>query len=63
MEQAAAELRTRGLPDVMVKCLVSLTWVFKQGWAAGISTDVERLTGPAPRRFADLVAQNATAWA
>jgi hypothetical protein len=29
---------------------------------AGVSPDVQALTGHAPRRFADFVAENAAAW-
>ena len=61
-EQAEADLRAWGLPDVMVGYFMSLNHVYKQGWAAGISPDVERLTGHAPRRFADFAAENAAAW-
>jgi uncharacterized protein YbjT (DUF2867 family) len=61
--QAEAGLRAWGLPDVMVGYYMSLHHVYKQGWAAGISPDVERLTGHAPRKFADFVAENAAVWA
>ena len=61
--QAEADLRAWGLPDVMVGYFMSLSQVYKQGWAAGISPDVERLTGHAPRRFAEFAADNAAVWA
>lgn len=63
--EAAAEqgLREAGLPPVMVEWFMSLNHVIKQGWAAGLSDDVQRLTGHAPRRFADFVAENRAAWA
>ncbi|MFM7256317.1 MAG: SDR family oxidoreductase [Betaproteobacteria bacterium] len=62
-EQAEADLRAWGLPEVMVGYFMSLNRVYKQGWAAGISPDVERLTGHAPRRFADFAAEHAAVWA
>jgi uncharacterized protein YbjT (DUF2867 family) len=61
--QAEAGLRAFGLPEVMVGYFMSLNHVYKQGWASGISPDVERLTGHAPRRFADFAAENAAVWA
>lgn len=61
-EQAEADLRAWGLPDIMVEYLMSLNWVYKQGWAAGISPDVEYLTGHIPRRFVDFAAENAAVW-
>ena len=60
--EAEAQLRAWGLPDVMVGYFMSLNHVYKQGWAAGVSPDVERLTGHAPRRFADFAAGHADAW-
>lgn len=59
---AEAELRAWGLPEVMVGYFMSLHHVYKQGWAAGVSPDVQRLTGHAPRRFADFVAEQASVW-
>ena len=60
--QAESGLRSWGLPDVMVGYFMSLNHVYKQGWAAGVSPDVERLTGHAPRRFADFANENAAAF-
>jgi uncharacterized protein YbjT (DUF2867 family) len=60
--EAEAGLRAWGLPDVMVGYFMSLNHVYKQGWAAGVSPDVERLTGHAPRRFAGFAAENAAAF-
>lgn len=59
--QAEAGLRAWGLPDVMVGYFMSLNHVYKQGWAAGVSPDVERLTGHAPRRFSDFAVESAAA--
>ncbi len=60
--QAEAGLRAWGLSDGMVALYASLSHVYKQGWAAGLSPDVERITGHAPRRFADFVAENLAVW-
>jgi uncharacterized protein YbjT (DUF2867 family) len=60
--EAEAGLRAWGLPDVMVGYFMSLNYVYKQGWAAGVSPDVERLTSHAPRRFADFAKENAAAF-
>ncbi len=62
--EAAAQqaMQAMGMPDVMVDWFMSLNQVVKQGWAAGITGDVLRLTGHAPRRFADFVRENADAW-
>lgn len=46
----------------MVGYFMSLNHVYKQGWAAGVSPDVERLTGHAPRRFADFAKESAAAF-
>ncbi len=59
---AQAALQQMGMPPVMVEWLMSLNHVVKQGWAAGITDDVQRLTGHAPRRFADFVRENVQAW-
>lgn len=61
--QAEAALRGWGQPDAMIALYLSLSHVYKQGWAAGVSPDVERITGHPPRRFADFVAENAAVWA
>jgi uncharacterized protein YbjT (DUF2867 family) len=60
--EAEADMRAWGLPDVMVGYFMSLNHVYKQGWAAGVSPDVERLTGHAPRRFADFAKESAAAF-
>lgn len=62
-EAAARDaLQGMGMPGSVVDWLMSLHHVVKQGWAAGISPDVQALTGHAPRRFIDFVAENAAAW-
>ncbi|CAM3715930.1 SDR family oxidoreductase [Roseateles saccharophilus] len=60
--EAQAQLKSWGLPDVMVGYFMSLNHIYKQGWASGISPDVQRLTGHAPRTFATFVAEHADAW-
>lgn len=55
-------LRDRGRPAVMIDGFMSLNHVIKQGWAAAVTDDVQRLTGHAPRRFADFARENAAAW-
>lgn len=62
--ESAAEqaMRQMGLPAEVVDWLMSLNHVVKQGWAAGISDDVRRLGGRPPRRFADFVTENVSAW-
>lgn len=62
--EAVAEqaLRATGMPEVLVTWFMSLHHVVKQGWAAGLTDDVQQLTGHAPRRFLDFVRENAKAW-
>lgn len=62
-EAAAIDaMKGMGMPDVMVDWFMSLNHVIKQGWAAGLSPDVQQLTGHAPRRLEDFIAENAVAW-
>jgi uncharacterized protein YbjT (DUF2867 family) len=60
--ESAAREAMSGMPPVMVEWFMSLNHVIKQGWAAGVTDDVPRLTGRAPRRFADFVVENAATW-
>ena len=60
--ESAARENMAGMPPVMIDWFMSLNQVIKQGWAAGVTDDVLRLTGHAPRRFEDFVAENAAAW-
>jgi len=48
-----------GMHPALVDWLMSLHHVVKQGWAAELTDDVRRLTGHAPRRFVDFVAEQA----
>jgi len=62
-EGAVAEaLRGMGAPEAVVEWMLSLHYVVRQGWAAGLTDDVKTLTGHAPRRFLDFVAENVAAW-
>jgi NAD(P)H dehydrogenase (quinone) len=61
--EAAREAMTgMGMPPVVVDWLASLNEVVRNGWGAGISDDVRRLTGHAPRRFAAFARDHAEAW-
>ena len=60
--ESAAREAMAGMPPVMVDWFMSLNHVIKQGWAAGVSGDVQRLTGHAPRTFADFALENARAF-
>lgn len=60
--ELAAREAMAGMPPVMIDWFLSLHQVIKQGWAAAISGDVQRLTGHPPRRFADFAAENTAAW-
>lgn len=51
-----------GMPEIMIDWFMSLNHVIKQGWAAGITDDVQQLSGHAPRRFDDFVRENVAAW-
>jgi len=61
-EQAEATLRGWGLPAAQIALYGSLAYVYSQGWAAGLSPDVQAVTGHAPRSFADFVAEHGAAW-
>lgn len=65
LPEAAAEqaMAGMGLPPVIVDWMMSLNRATKQGWTAGITDDVQRLTGKAPRRFADFAAEHRAVWA
>lgn len=61
-EQAEASLRGWGVPPAQIALFSSLAHVYSQGWAAGLSPDVQAITGHAPRAFADFVVEHAAAW-
>ncbi len=62
-ESAAQQaMQEMGMPAVLIDWFMSLNHVIKQGWAAGVTDDVLRLTGHAPRRFDDFARENAAAW-
>ena len=60
--EAAARQAMQGMPEPMIEWFMSLNQVIRNGWAARITDDVQRLTGHAPRRFADFVRENVAAW-
>ncbi len=59
---AVASMTQMGFPAQLIDWLMSLNHVIKQGWAAGLSDDVRRLTGHAPRRFEAFAREHAAAW-
>lgn len=61
-EQAETALRGWGLPPAQIALYSSLAYVYRQGWAAGLSPDVQTLTGHVPRSFVDFVVEHAAAW-
>lgn len=62
-EQAAVDSMTQmGFPPQVIDWLMSLNYVIKQGWAAGLSEDVRRVTGHAPRSFTSFAQENAAVW-
>jgi uncharacterized protein YbjT (DUF2867 family) len=62
-EQAALDAMTKmGVPPEVIAWLMSLNYVIKQGWAAGESPMVERITGHPPRKFSEYARENAATW-
>ena len=62
-EATAVEAMTQmGFAPSLIDWLMSLNHVIKQGWAAGLSDDVKRLTGHAPRTFDAFSREHAAAW-
>ncbi|HRE16873.1 MAG TPA: SDR family oxidoreductase [Rhodocyclaceae bacterium] len=61
---AAAEqsMSQYGIPPTVIQWLLSLHAVVKAGYAAGVSGDVQMLTGHAPRSYADFVREHAAVW-
>lgn len=51
-----------GVAPELIEWLMSLHHVIKQGWAAGVTTDVQALTGQAPRTFAAYAREHVSAW-
>ena len=63
-EAAASEAMTgMGLPVILVDWFMSLNAVIKAGYAAGQSSEVQRLLGKAPRTFAAFVQEHRAIWA
>jgi uncharacterized protein YbjT (DUF2867 family) len=61
-ESAADAMAAMGMPAVVIDWLMSLNAIIRVGYAAGISEDVLRLTGHAPRTFAAFVKDYAQIW-
>jgi uncharacterized protein YbjT (DUF2867 family) len=62
-EQAAVDAMSQlGMPEPVIDWLMSLNHVIKQGWAAGVSTDLSQLLGREPRRFDAFAREHASAW-
>ncbi|MEM1415852.1 MAG: SDR family oxidoreductase [Myxococcota bacterium] len=59
--QLAASLREGGAPTFFVDAMVGLEGVKAEGWAAPITSDVERVTGQAPERFVEFLARRGDA--
>jgi uncharacterized protein YbjT (DUF2867 family) len=63
-DSAAEEaMAAMGTPAVVIDWLMSLNTVIQNGWGAGLTQDVQLLTGRAPRRLQDFIQENASAWA
>ena len=62
-EAARAGLEQLGVPEPMVSGFLELFAMEKAGGAALVTDDVQRVTGKAPRSFADFARDYAAAWA
>lgn len=60
---ARAGMKAGGMADWSIDLLLSLSAYVRAGAAARVTDDVDRLTGRAPRDFADFARANAAAWA
>ncbi len=61
-EAARAGLEQAGVPEPMLSAFMELWALEKTGGAAEVTDAVERVTGKAPRSFADFARDNAAAW-
>lgn len=61
--EAVHAMRGRGMDGWTIDILSSLNRVIAEGHAAAVSSDVQRITGQAPRQFEAFVLRNAAAWA
>lgn len=62
VSESAAREAMAGMPPVMIDWFLSLHHAVKQGWAAAVSGDVQRLTAHPPRRLAAFAVENAATW-
>ena len=56
-------MTTMGFPPILVDWFTSLNAVIAAGYASGVSPEVQRLLGRAPRTFAAFVKEHAAVWA
>jgi uncharacterized protein YbjT (DUF2867 family) len=61
-EAAVQSMQGMGFPPALVEWMDSLNRLVAMGYAAGVSPDVQKLLGRAPRRFADFAQQHAAVW-
>jgi len=61
-EQMAAGARAAGLPEFAVHFLGMLYGIVRAGQSAGVTHEVERVTGRPPITFREFATQNAGAW-
>jgi uncharacterized protein YbjT (DUF2867 family) len=61
-EAGIAAMREMGMDAWTVEVMMSLNKVIQAGYAAGVSADVQAITGKAPRRFADFARESVAAW-
>ncbi len=61
-EEMLAGARAMGMPEAAVQYLAALYAAVRAGLAAGVTDDVEKLTGRSPVRFTDFARAAADAW-
>jgi NAD(P)H dehydrogenase (quinone) len=61
-ETALNAMTAGGVPPLLIDWLMSVNAMIKAGYAAGVSEDVVRLTGHAPRTFATFAREYAQTW-
>lgn len=59
---ARAGMAGMGVPETVIGWLESLNAMIRDGLGAAVTTDVQRLTGHAPRPFEDFVRAHAQSW-
>lgn len=61
-EAALKSMAEMGMDAWTTEQMTSLNRVVAAGWAGGVTSTVQDLTGQAPRRFEDFVRENVSAW-